>query len=50
MEKCQKDGIRVVASERKLSTENTEFGKKKNHYFNKKNNKIRKKNKRFKRF
>ena len=29
MEKCQKDGIRVVASERKLSTENTEFGKKK---------------------
>lgn len=35
MEKCQKDGIRVVASERKLSTENTEFGKK-NHYSNKK--------------
>lgn len=29
MEKCQKDGIRVVASERKLSTENAEFGKKK---------------------
>ena len=29
MEKCQKDGIRVVASERKLSTENNEFGKKK---------------------
>ena len=29
MEKCQKDGIRVVASERKLSTEDTEFGKKK---------------------
>ncbi len=29
MEKCQKDGIRVVASERKLTTENSEFGKKK---------------------
>lgn len=29
MEKCQKDGIRVVASERKLSTEKNEFGKKK---------------------
>lgn len=29
MEKCQKDGIRVVASERKLSTESSEFGKKK---------------------
>lgn len=29
MEKCQKDGIRVVASERKLSTEDSEFGKKK---------------------
>lgn len=29
MEKCQKDGIRVVASERKLATENNEFGKKK---------------------
>ena len=29
MQKCQKDGIRVVASERKLSTEDTEFGKKK---------------------
>lgn len=29
MEKCQKDGIRVVASERKLSTENNEFSKKK---------------------
>ena len=29
MEKCQKDGIRVVASERKLSTEDNEFGKKK---------------------
>ena len=29
MEKCQKDGIRVVASERKLSAEKNEFGKKK---------------------
>ena len=29
MEKCQKDGIRVVANERNLSTENTEFGKNK---------------------
>lgn len=29
MERCQKDGIRVVASERKLSTEDNEFGKKK---------------------
>lgn len=29
MEKCQKDGVRVVASERKLSTEDSEFGKKK---------------------
>lgn len=29
MQKCQKDGIRVVASERKLSTEDSEFGKKK---------------------
>ena len=29
MERCQKDGVRVVASERKLSTENSEFGKKK---------------------
>lgn len=29
MEKCQKDGIRVVASERRLSTENNEFSKKK---------------------
>lgn len=29
MEKCQKDGIRVVACERKLETENSEFGKKK---------------------
>ena len=29
MEKCQKDGIRVVASERKLSTNDSEFGKQK---------------------
>jgi len=29
MEKCQKDGIRVVASERKLSTKDNEFGKNK---------------------
>lgn len=29
MEKCQRDGIRVVATERKLSTENSDFGKKK---------------------
>ena len=29
MEKCQKDGVRIVASERKLSTEDDEFGKKK---------------------
>lgn len=32
MQKCQKDGIRVVASERKLSTEDSEFGKKKSLY------------------
>lgn len=32
MEKCQKDGIRVVASERNLSNENSEFGKKKSLY------------------
>lgn len=32
MEKCQKDGIRVVASERKLKTEDSEFGKKKSLY------------------
>ena len=32
MEKCQKDGVRVVASERKLSTEDSEFGKKKSMY------------------
>lgn len=35
MEKCQKDGIRVVASERKLTTENSEFGKKKSLYMQK---------------
>lgn len=29
MEKCQKDGIRVVANERNLSAENNEFGKNK---------------------
>lgn len=29
MEKCQRDGIKIVASERKLKTENTEFGKNK---------------------
>lgn len=29
MEKCQKDGIRVVASERKLSADKSEFSKKK---------------------
>lgn len=32
MQKCQNDGIRVVASERKLSTEESEFGKKKSLY------------------
>lgn len=36
MEKCQKDGIRVVASERKLKTEDSEFGKKKSLYQQKK--------------
>lgn len=35
MEKCQKDGIRVVASERKLSTENSDFGKKKSLFMQK---------------
>lgn len=34
MQKCQKDGIRVVASERKLSTEDSEFGKR-NPYMSK---------------
>lgn len=29
MQKCQNDGIRVVAAERKLSTQDSEFGKKK---------------------
>ena len=32
MEKCQKDGVRVVAAERKLSADNNEFGKKKSMY------------------
>lgn len=32
MEKCQRDGIRVVASERKLDSDNNEFGKKKSMY------------------
>ncbi len=32
MEKCQKDGVRVVASERRLTTEDSEFGKKKSLY------------------
>ena len=32
MEKCQKDGIRVVASERRLNTDDSDFGKKKSMY------------------
>lgn len=32
MEKCQKDGVRVVATERKLSAEDSEFSKKKSMY------------------
>lgn len=36
MEKCQKDGVRVVATERKLSAEDSEFGKKKSMYQQKK--------------
>lgn len=32
MEKCQKDGVRVVASERKLTADDNEFGKKKSMY------------------
>ena len=36
MEKCQQDGIRVVATERTLSKENSEFGKKKSLYQQKK--------------
>lgn len=32
MQKCQRDGIRVVASERKLSSQDSEFGKKKSLY------------------
>lgn len=36
MEKCQKDGVRVVAAERKLSADDNEFGKKKSMYQQKK--------------
>ena len=36
MEKCQQDGVRVVATERTLSKENSEFGKKKSLYQQKK--------------
>lgn len=36
MEKCQKDGVRIVATERKLENENSEFGKKKSLYQQKK--------------
>ncbi|MGN1311653.1 MAG: hypothetical protein ACI4U4_01410 [Bacilli bacterium] len=36
MEKCQQDGVRVVATERALSKENSEFGKKKSLYQQKK--------------
>ena len=36
MEKCQQDGVRVVATERSLSKENSEFGKKKSLYQQKK--------------
>lgn len=36
MEKCQKDGIRVVATERSLLNKNSEFGKKKSLYQQKK--------------
>ncbi len=32
MERCQKDGIRVVASERNLNSKNSEFGKNKSLY------------------
>ncbi len=32
MQKCQKDGVRVVASERKLKSKDSEFGKKKSMY------------------
>ena len=32
MQKCQKDGVRVVAAERKLSSSDSEFGKKKSMY------------------
>lgn len=36
MEKCQKDGVRVVATERAISNEDSEFGKKKSLYQQKK--------------
>lgn len=36
MEKCQQDGVRVVATERTLSKENSEFNKKKSLYQQKK--------------
>lgn len=36
MEKCQQDGVRVVATERALSKENSEFGKEKSLYQQKK--------------
>lgn len=36
MEKCQSDGIRVVATERKLASEDNEFGKKKSLFQQKK--------------
>ena len=36
MEKCQQDGVRVVATERTLSKEDSEFGKKKSLYQQKK--------------
>lgn len=36
MQKCQKDGVRVVAAERKLSSSDSEFGKKKSMYQQKK--------------
>lgn len=32
MQRCQKDGVRVVASERKLKSKDSEFGKKKSMY------------------
>ena len=36
MEKCQQDGVRVVATERTLEKENSEFSKKKSLYQQKK--------------